>query len=212
MLESCFINESILGSFANYIIELIGSLDYVGILVLMAIESSFIPFPSEVVLIPAGILISQGEMSNLPVMIMAIIGSLLGAYLNYFLALHLGKRAVNHLIMKYGKIFLLDNQTILKSENYFYNHGEITTLVGRLIPVVRQIISLPAGFASMNIYKFTLYTGLGAGIWSAILVALGVLIGNNCNLINEYLANIIYILLLILLLIVVIYIIIKRRK
>lgn len=212
MLEACFIDQGILGTFATYLIETIGSLGYLGIFLLMTIESSFIPFPSEVVLIPAGLLISQGEMSFAIVLVLAILGSLLGAFLNYFLALHLGRRMVNALILKYGKIFLLNNNTLIKSEAYFDKHGEITTFLGRLIPGIRQVISIPAGFSRMNLARFTVYTSLGAGIWSLILIYLGMLLGENCILIKENLNLLIYMLIPISVFIVVIYLLIKREN
>lgn len=212
MLESCFVGQGILGNFANYLIESIGSLGYAGIIILMAIESSFVPFPSEVVLIPAGFLVSQGEMNFALILFFSIIGSLIGGFFNYYLALHLGRRVVNALVLKYGKIFLLSKDTLIKSENYFENHGEITTFLGRLIPGIRQIISLPAGFARMNLAKFTFYTALGAGIWSAILIYLGMVIGDNCLLIKDNLNIITLFIGIIVVLSIIIYIIIKRRN
>ena len=139
----------------------------------MAIESSFFPFPSEVILIPSGALVARGELSFFLVFLSGLFGSVLGAWINYFLAFFLGRQTVDLLIDKYGKFFFINKSKLRKTDRYFENHGEITTFVGRLIFVIRQLISLPAGFARMNFWKFTLYTALGAGIWTATLITIG---------------------------------------
>jgi len=174
-----------LSSLSTWLVSTIGSLGYFGIFILMTIESSFIPFPSEIILIPAGYLIFKEQMSFYFVFLSAILGSLVGAYINYFIALYLGRKVSEKLAEKYGKFLFISKKNIRKSEKYFKNHGEITIFVGRLIPGIRQLISLPAGFAKMNLVKFTTYTALGAGLWSLILIYLGYVFGQNQELIQQ---------------------------
>jgi membrane protein DedA with SNARE-associated domain len=179
----------------------------------MTIESSFIPFPSEVVLVPAGVLISQEKMSFFLVLFSSLTGSIIGALINYFLAFYLGRTTISFLAKKYGKFFLIKEESIEKVENYFKKHGDITTFIGRLIPVVRQLISLPAGFGKMNITKFIFYTGLGAGIWSAILIYLGMIYGDNIKKIHAITDKITFLILIILVIVIIVYLVIyKKRK
>ncbi|MBY0540752.1 MAG: DedA family protein [Campylobacterales bacterium] len=178
----------------NFIVETIGSLGYFGIFILMFLESSFFPFPSEVVMIPAGYLAFKGEMNMYLVILFGILGSLAGSLFNYYLAVKFGRR----FLIKYGKYFFIKEETIVRMEVFFKNHGHISTFSGRLIPVVRQYISLPAGLARMNLFVFSLYTSLGAGIWVVILTLLGYFLGDNELLIKEYLHYIIIVLLILL--------------
>ena len=193
------------------LVGLIGSLDYLGIFLLMVIESSFIPFPSEVVLIPAGVLVQRGEMSFLLVLFAGIFGSLIGALINYYLALYLGRRAVNKLIDKYGKAFLLNREKLEKSDKYFERHGEITTFVGRLIPMIRQLISIPAGFSKMNLGRFAVYTSIGAGVWSLILIMIGYIYGENQALIQSNLRVVSSLLICFSLVVVLVYLLVKKK-
>jgi membrane protein DedA with SNARE-associated domain len=171
---------------AQSLIDLIFDWGYFGIFLLMTIESSFIPFPSEIVLIPAGYLVSQEQMSLWAVMACALGGSLAGAFINYYLALFVGRR----FLARYGKYFFIKENALKKMDEYFEKHGPISTFIGRLIPGIRQLISIPAGLAKMDIKLFSLYTALGAGIWALILVLLGYFIGENQELIKEYLKQI----------------------
>jgi len=167
----------------NFLVETIGSLGYAGIFLLMFLESSFFPFPSEVVMIPAGYLAFKGEMNIYLAILWGALGSLAGALFNYYLAITIGRKA----ILKFGRYFFMDEMKLRKVEHYFKDHGHISTFSGRLIPGVRQYISLPAGLGRMNVFVFSLYTTLGAAIWVAILAYLGYFLGEKEELIKEYL-------------------------
>ncbi len=176
----------------NWIVETVGMLGYAGIVIMMFLESSFVPFPSEVVMIPAGYLAFKGEMNLIIAILCGIVGSLGGALFNYYLAIKLGRP----LLIRYGSYVMFKEDTLSKMESFFNRHGHISTFIGRLIPVIRQYISLPAGLANMNLVIFSLYTSLGAGIWIIILALLGYYIGENEALIKAYLHNIIVVLVL----------------
>ena len=175
----------------NFIVETVSSLGYAGIFIMMFLESSFFPFPSEVVMIPAGYLVFKGEMNMYLVILFGILGSLAGALFNYYLAVKFGRK----FLVKYGRYFFIKEETIVKMENFFKSHGHISTFSGRLIPAVRQYISFPAGLARMNLTIFCIYTSLGAGIWVIILTLLGYFLGDNQVLIKEYLHIIIAVIL-----------------
>lgn len=175
-----------LNSIVNWIISVIGALGYPGIFILMFLESTFFPFPSEVVIIPAAYLASKGQMNLFLVIFMGILGSIAGALFNYYLAIKLGRPLIIKLINKFGKYFFITEKAYHKTEGYFRQHGEISTFIGRLIPGIRQIISLPAGLAQMNKTKFIIFTGLGAGIWVTILALIGYFIGANQAMIEQY--------------------------
>lgn len=164
-----------LGDFINFIVQTVGEWGYAGIFLMMFLESSFFPFPSEVAMIPAGYLAHQGQMSLVLAWCAGTAGSLAGAVFNYYLCYFFGRE----LVLKYGKYVGITKVKMRKFEAFFKRHGEISTFNCRLIPGIRQYISLPAGLAKMNLFKFSLYTTLGAGIWVAILLAVGWYLGKN---------------------------------
>ncbi len=153
------------------------------IFVFMAVESSFIPFPSEVVMIPAGFLAARGELTGAPAtaLVLAIavglLGSLAGAYVNYFLALWVGRPFLE----RYGRWLFIKPEPLARACEVFNRYGAATTFVCRLVPVIRQLISIPAGIARMKLGSFTLFTGLGAGIWTAILALVGFGLGRTAG-------------------------------
>lgn len=150
------------------------NLNYGTITLLMAIESSFIPFPSEVIVPPAAYKAACGEMNIWLVVFFSTLGAMIGAFVNYYLALWLGKPVIYKFAnSRLGHMCLIDEQKVIKSEAFFNRHGVLATLIGRLVPAVRQLISIPAGLARMNIGKFALYTAIGAGLWNSILAAMG---------------------------------------
>jgi membrane protein DedA with SNARE-associated domain len=166
----------------NWLVTTIGSMGYTGIFLLMALESSLVPIPSEIIMTPAGYLVEQGKMNLALVILSGTLGSLFGAYLNYFAAHYLGRP----FLLKYGRYVLITEEHFRRVEDYFASHGEISTFIGRLLPVIRHLISLPAGLAGMNHIKFSVYTSLGAFIWVSILTWIGYFLGDNEALIKQY--------------------------
>jgi membrane protein DedA with SNARE-associated domain len=155
-------------------VDLVREGGYGGIVLMMTIESSFIPFPSEIVVPPAGFLAARGEMSIAGVMAASLAGSLLGAWINYWI----GAKA-DGFLKRHGKWFLVSSGSLDKAEAFFRRHGGIGTFVGRLLPGIRQLISIPAGLARMNLARFSFYTALGAGLWCAVLCWIGWSVGKH---------------------------------
>ncbi len=166
----------------QWLLASIGAMGYPGIFLLMAMESSVIPIPSELVMPPAGYLAFQGKMSLSGAILCGTFGSLVGAYANYFVSHYLGRP----LILKYGRYVLIPPEKFERVERFFQQHGEISTFIGRLLPVVRHLISIPAGLSGMNHLKFSIYTLAGAAIWCSILAGIGYVIGENQALIMKY--------------------------
>jgi membrane protein DedA with SNARE-associated domain len=192
----------------NWLLITIGAMGYPGIFLLMAMESSVIPVPSELVMPPAGYLAQQGEMSIFVAILCGTFGSLVGAYVNYFAARHLGRP----LLLKYGRYVWITEEKFTRVETFFLRHGEISTFLGRLLPVVRHLISLPAGLSGMNHLRFSLYTLLGAGIWVTVLTYIGYFIGEKRELIMRYSHQAVILVVLCSAVILAVYIWIHRRN
>lgn len=192
----------------NAVVELVSQFGYWGIFIMMFLESTFFPFPSEVAMIPAGFLASKGDMSLTGAIVVGTLGSLLGALFNYYLAKKYGRVGV----LKFGKYFFFTEEKLIKMETFFVKHGSFSTFVSRLIPGVRQLVSLPAGLSKMPLNKFALYTTLGAGLWVTVLALLGYFIGENQALIKEYLHQIVLLTLGLILIASIIYVFMNKKR
>jgi len=167
--------------FVVWLAETVGQWGYPGIIILMTLESSFFPFPSEIVIPPAAYLAAAGKLNVGLVVLSGITGSLAGAVLNYLLALYLGRPFLE----KYGRYVLISEKSLAKADEFFARYGYVSTFVGRLLPGIRQYISLPAGMARMQFGLFCLATSLGAGIWVVVLAGAGYWFGKNEELMYE---------------------------
>jgi membrane protein DedA with SNARE-associated domain len=170
-----------------------GHINYGTICLLMVVESSFIPFPSEIVVPPAAWKVAQGELNMALVLLSATVGALLGAVINYTLAFTLGRAFIHRFAQtRLAKLLLISPEGVDKAEAFFLKHGALSTFTGRLIPGVRQLISLPAGIARMRMSPFILYTALGAFIWNVVLALLGYFLYSQKDLLDKYFHQITY--------------------
>lgn len=195
-------------AFIHWLLETISAFGYPGIFILMAMESSVLPIPSELVMPPAGYLVQQGRMNMTLVILSGTFGSLAGAYANYFVARWLGRP----LILRYGRYLLIRETQFQRVEAFFQRHGEVSTFIGRLLPVIRHLISIPAGLTAMNHLRFSLYTLLGAGLWVTTLTGIGYVIGAEQDLIAHYSRQAVMAAVLLCLLIGISYTLVHRRR
>jgi len=194
------------------IVNFTSNLWYTGIFLMMVLESSFFPFPSEVAMIPAGYLASTWEMDFIYVLLVWTFWSLVWATINYLLGYYLWSKIIHNLVKKYWKYLLITTNHYELTENYFKNHWSITTFLARFITVVRQLISLPAWVFKMNFTKFFLYTWLWAWIWNLILMIIWFIAWENQDLIKQYSFSILVFSILIIVLIANIYYYLHLRK
>jgi membrane protein DedA with SNARE-associated domain len=202
--------------FIHWLLDRFRDLGYPGIVVLMAIESSILPLPSELVMPPAGYLAAKGEMNFLLAVACGVLGSILGALANYGLAHWLGRAFV----LRLGRYVFVSEKSLDRSERFFAEHGEISTFIARMLPIVRHLISLPAGLARMPLPRFVLFTGLGAAIWCTILTWIGWFIGKKEDLLlsaldvqaRHYAGRALQILVPVLVVLAIVYVIWHRRR
>jgi len=171
---------------SRLIIEFIQSTGYFGIFILMALESALIPIPSEVTMPFSGYLAQQGKLSFLAIVITGACANLIGSLAAYALGYYLEESVILKLVNRYGKFILLSESEYLRALRWFRKYGQGVTFGSRLLPAVRTFISLPAGLAKMNLWKFSIYTFLGSFIWSAFLAWIGLYFGRNWNIIEPY--------------------------
>jgi len=198
--------------FIDWLLHTLLDFGYPGIVALMAMESSILPVPSELVMPPAGYWAAKGEMSFVVALVCGVLGSIIGALANYYGAQLIGRP----LIQRYGKYVLLSEKNLLRSERFFAEHGEISTLIGRLFPVIRHLISIPAGLHRMPLAKFILYTAAGAAVWCAILTWIGYFLGQHegalrSDEIHRYATRAVLLLIPLTLLVIWIYVLRRRR-
>lgn len=176
-----------LNSFFAFLLGITKDLGYIGVGILMTIESSFVPMPSEIIVPPAAYLASLGQMNIWLIIIAGVIGSVIGALINYYLGYYLGRpliyKLANH---RFAKFLFISPEKIQKAEKYFFDNAISATFIGRLIPVIRQLVSIPAGFSKMPLGSFLLYTTLGSFLWVCVLAGLGYFIGSNQELLALY--------------------------
>lgn len=199
--------------FIAWLLQTLLAVGYPGIVVLMALESSVLPVPSELVMPPAGYWAAKGQMNFAVVLLSGVLGSVIGALANYYGARLIGRP----LIQRYGKYVLLSEKNLLRSERFFAEHGEISTLIGRLFPVIRHLISVPAGLHGMPLPKFILYTAIGAAVWCAVLTWIGYFLGQHEGVlrseeIHRYVTWAMGALIPICLIAVIVYVVRRRRR
>ena len=173
-------------NFLHWLVQFVEAMGYPGVFIMAALESTFVPIPSEATLIPAGFLVHQGKMDGILVFVLAVTGTMTGSLLNYFIAKTCGR----FVLIKYGRFFFINEEKMEKVEGYFNRHGPISIFLARLVFGVRHFISFPAGLANMDLVKFSLYTALGGGLWTLLLICIGYALGNNEALVKSLMPEI----------------------
>lgn len=204
--------EQIISFFTHFIITIIGKTGYLGVFALMAAESALIPIPSEVTMPFAGYLSTIGRFNIYLVILVGALANLFGSILAYWLGYWGGEAIVRGLIKKYGKYLLMTEHEYDRSEAWFRKYGEKITFFSRILPIVRTFISLPAGVAEMNFWKFSFFTFFGSLIWSGILTYIGFILGKNWNTIHVYYQKFEFVIVFVILALGIYYIVHKVQK
>lgn len=196
----------------EWILQIMTSLNYVGIGLLMFLENLFPPIPSELIMPLAGFTISQGKMEFFPAIFAGVVGTILGALPWYYVGKLVGEENIKRLADKYGKWISISRKDIEKADQWFHKHGEQAVFFGRLVPGIRTLISLPAGISNMNLIPFLIYSTIGTTIWVSLLTFAGYKLGENYELVDEYLAPVSKIAFVVLAIAFVFWLVQKRRK
>jgi membrane protein DedA with SNARE-associated domain len=174
------------GDILNWIVGLVDTMGYAGLAIVVALENVFPPIPSEVILPLAGFLVGQGRMTLVGAIVASTVGAVVGALILYWFGYALGEDRVRQLIVKYGHWALIDEEDLDRSKNWFVNHGRSAVFIGRLAPLVRSLISIPAGVAKMPVGTFVIFTAAGSGLWNTLLIGAGWALGANWQLVEKY--------------------------
>jgi membrane protein DedA with SNARE-associated domain len=196
----------------EWITNIMTSLGYLGIGLLMFLENLFPPIPSELIMPLAGFTISQGKMEFVPAIAAGVIGTVLGAFPWYYVGKLIGEENIKRLANKYGKWIAVSGQDIDRAHNWFTKHGEQAVFFGRLVPGVRTLISLPAGIEEMPLLPFLLYSTLGTTLWVSLLTVVGYKLGTHYDLVEEYLGPVSKIVFVLLIVAFIVWVAMKRRK
>jgi membrane protein DedA with SNARE-associated domain len=197
-----------MAEFLAWYLDLVNSLGYAGIFIMTLVESTVLPIPSEITMVPAGYLISTGDMDFWLVFINSVAGTLAGALINYYIAFFFGRR----LVVKFGKYIFFPEEKLKKVEKFFDSHGEVSTFTGRLTPGIRHLISFMAGLSKMKIGKFCLFTTIGGSLWMLILISLGYFIGENRDLLKKYTTNVTIITVIFAIIVLMVYVYFTYKK
>jgi membrane protein DedA with SNARE-associated domain len=197
-----------LEAFALWLVSFIHGVGYPGIFIGMAVGNMLVPIPVELVMIPAGYLVEQGEMNFWFAIGCAIAGDICGSLVSFYVAFHFGRRV----LVAFGKHLFFGQDKIEMLDRFFASHGEMSTLTGRLMPGLRHFMAFPAGLSHMHVKKFIIYTGVGGGLWSGILIWIGYLVGGNKDLVKHYMSYVECIVIGGVILMVVLYIKRHRKK
>lgn len=190
-----------------FVVHVIETLGYFGIFIMMTLESACIPFPSEVIMPFAGFVVHEGHLDFLGIVIIGTLGNLVGSLIAYYVGLKGGRP----ILERYGKYILITSEKLDWADDIFNKYGSVTVFVGRILPVIRTFISLPAGIACMDIKKFTIYTTLGCLPWTLVLAYLGVILGQNWSILTNYF-HILDVILVIAIIALILYWVYKFRK
>ena len=185
-----------LSGIASWVTDVVESLGYLGLLLMIALENVFPPIPSEIVLPLAGFLTGQGRMNFVGAVLAATLGSIIGALILYYAGYAFGEHRVRAIVRRYGKWAMIGEEDIDKADDWFDHHDREAVFIGRLFPVVRSLISIPAGFRHMAMGRFLLYTTAGSAIWNTTLIGIGWILGDNWEAVEEYVGYLQYLVIL----------------